>query len=136
MKPTSSLVCAYIRSMQRGRYVTQESLCCFAASCISVFTSYSLCLTQLSSKGCFELQQLLSNVLSFDYLPENLRLATFKSRVSVSPCRLSKYISLCLLLQKSINHSVYFGNLVPSLAIFRSLSYFRASTYTACIKIK
>lgn len=87
-------------------------------------------------KGCSAVQLLFSYVLSFQCLLKNLRLDHFNSPVSVSPSRLSKYISLRLLLQKSINHSVDFGNLVPSLAVFRSLSYFRASTYTACIKIK
>lgn len=67
---------------------------------------------------------------------ESLSLGHFKSHVAVSPSRRWKYISLCLLLQKSINHSVGFGNLVPSLAVFRSQSYFRAGTYTACIKIE
>lgn len=40
------------------------------------------------------------------------------------------------IITESINNSLDFGNFVPSLAVFRSLSYFRASTYTACIKIK
>lgn len=40
------------------------------------------------------------------------------------------------IITESINNSLEFGNFVPSLAVFRSLSYFRANTYTACIKIK
>lgn len=55
------------------------------------------------------------------------------SGVSVALQRLSKYIRLGLLLQKSINPSVDFCNLVPSLAVFRSLSYFRGSTYTPLV---
>lgn len=83
-----------------------------------------MCLSRQSSYTVIELQLLFSYVLSSENPQENLRLDHFSALVSVSPSELSKYISLRLFLQKSMNHSVDFGNLVPSLAVFRSLSYF------------